>query len=206
MNIKRIVSVFTAVVLLFTNASTVFAAENPTVPDLESIYEEYKDDEQFKLMRSEYGEEYAETFLKDVLKSRIESGIAPAGGGGNECYQSVTNIKQTKNYNCGTTTVLQTLYGLNSQGNVKGSTNADKIATLDNEYNVDGQGHLIVYQAAAALNKYYHGSANYIYVQGKNLKESTFNCNNNAYYGIHYVPLSEAFNSINKESDRYLIY
>ncbi len=88
MNIKRIVSVFTAVVLLFTNASIVFAAENPTVPDLESIYEEYKDDEQFKLMRSEYGEEYAETFLEDVLKSRIESGIAPAGGGGNECYQS----------------------------------------------------------------------------------------------------------------------
>ena len=257
MNIKRIVSVFTAVVLLFTNASTVFAAENPTVPDLESIYEEYKDDEQFKLMRSEYGEEYAETFLKDVLKSRIESGIAPAGGGGNECYQSVTNIKQTKNYNCGTTTVLQTLYGLNSQGNVTGSTNADKIATLDNEYNVDGQGHLIVFQAAAALNKYYHGRANYIYVQGKNLKESTFedyvaksltnckpvilhartqyigyygghasrhylsldyinrttdivrivDCNNNdVYYGIHYVPLSEAFNSINKESDRYLIY
>lgn len=39
MNIKRIVSVFTAVVLLFTNASIVFAAENPTVPDLESIYE-----------------------------------------------------------------------------------------------------------------------------------------------------------------------
>ena len=68
--------------------SIVFAAENPTVPDLESIYEEYKDDEQFKLMRSEYGEEYAETFLEDVLKSRIESGIAPAGGGGNECYQS----------------------------------------------------------------------------------------------------------------------
>lgn len=95
---------------MFTNASIAFAAENPIVLDLESIYEEHKDDEQYKLMRSEYGEEYAEKFLKEVLKGRIESGIAPVGGGGNECYQYVTNIKQRKNYNCGTKRKQQ-IYG-----------------------------------------------------------------------------------------------
>lgn len=138
---------------------------------------------------------------------------------------------------------------------MNGSTNAAKIATLDNEF--DKQGHLVVYQARDTLNKYYHGSGTYIFVQGKNLNESTFedyvaksltnckpvilhartqyinyygghasghylsldyinrstdtvrivDCNNNdAYYGIHNVTLSEAFNSINKESERYLIY
>lgn len=148
---------------MFTNAPIAFAAENPIVPDLESIYEEYKDDEQYKLMRSEYGEEYAETFLKEVLKSRIESGIVP----------------------------------------VDGSANAAKIATLDNEFNADKQGHLVVYQARDALNKYYHARTQYINYYGGHasghylsldyINKSTdivriVDCNNNdAYYGIHNV-------------------
>lgn len=257
MNIKRIVSIFAVAALFFTNTSSVFAEEQQEVFDLETIYEEYKDDEQYNLMRNEYGEEYAKAFLKNVLNSRIESGISTVGGGGNECYQYVKNIKQTTGYNCGSTTVLQTLYGLNNQGNVSGSSDVDKIATLDNEYNVQGQGSLIVYQATNALNKYKSGTSKYVYVQGSNLDISTFesyvatsltyckpvilhartahigyynnhksghyisldyinrttdmvrlvDCNNNdLYYGIHYVSLSEAFNSINKDAGRYLIY
>lgn len=258
MKIKRMISIFMVTVLLTVNSSNVFAAEEQSDLNLESIYEEYKDDEQYQLMRNEYGEEYAETFLTDVLNSRIESSIVPYGGGGNECYQYVKNIKQTENYNCGTTSVLQTLYALNSQGNVSGSSDADKIATLDKQYNVNSKDGTIVAYAVNALNTYNSGNARYVCVLGSSIpNEATFesyvatsltnckpvllhaitghigyyggrsfrhylsldyinrttdmvrivDCNkNDAYYGIHYVELSEAYSSIHSDSGRYLIY
>lgn len=93
------------------------------------MYEQYKDDEQFKCMYEEYGSEYASSFLKDVLENELQTGQKRAGGG-NNCYQHVKNIQQTEGYNCGSTTVLQTLYGMDSAGNVK-----SKKAQMKKRYN-----------------------------------------------------------------------
>lgn len=56
------------------------------------MYEQYKDDEQFKCMYEEYGSEYASSFLKDVLENELQTGQKRAGGG-NNCYQHVKHAK-----------------------------------------------------------------------------------------------------------------
>lgn len=124
-------------------------------------------------MFEDYGTEYAEAFLDNAYERRLEEMISPYGGGGNECYDYVKNIKQTESYNCGSTTVLQSLYALDSASNVTGTTDADKIATLDKDYNVKTQGSMFVYQVTDALNTYYSYSS-YTHVIGSSLSEASF--------------------------------
>lgn len=182
--------------------------------------------------------------------------IEPKGGGGSLCYQSVKNIKQTQTFNCGPTTVLQTLYGLNSASAVSGSTDAAKIAALQSEYNVGSDG-MYVSNVVAALNKYNKGNQTYSSRLGSGLSLEGFanniaasltsgkpvvlhartkhldyyNGNNSGhylsldyfdrstntvrivdcnykeeYYGVHYCTLQEAYEAINEEGGRYLIY
>lgn len=69
-------------------------------------------------MLGEYGREYARKFLQDVLDTRREEMLR--GGGGNVCYQYVKNIQQSSDHNCGSASVLQTLYGLGKEANVPG--------------------------------------------------------------------------------------
>lgn len=171
--IKKIFITGICFIAILVNQNVCFAVEGNEKPlDMESIYNEYKNDQQYLLMLEDYGEAYAKQFLEDVLASRIQSSIMPLGGGGNECYQYVTNIRQTTNSNCGSTTVLQTLYGLGSASQVSGSTDSAKISTIDKENDVATQGSLFVYQAVNALNKY--STRTYTYVVGSSLTEATF--------------------------------
>lgn len=158
-------------ICLMSNVMSVNASEY-SVAEKEEIYKEYQNDEQFIMMIQEYGEEYADAFIEDVIKNR--RGNMMRGGGGNECYQYVTNIKQTKTYNCGTTTALQTLYGLGKASNVQGATNADKISALDLKYNVDKQRHLVVYQLREILNECGKVGQGYIYEAGSNMTCAAF--------------------------------
>lgn len=171
MNGKKMVVMALCSIFCLFDMIPVFAAEKV---DTAAIHEKYRNDLQFKMMQEEYGEDYADAFLVDVEKAYedIAQMKSARGGGGNTCYQRVTNIQQTKNYNCGTTTVLQTLYGLGTQKRVSGNTNKDRIETLDKEYNVDSQGSLMVYQARDALNKYSNQS--YIYELGSSLTKIGF--------------------------------
>ncbi|MCI7086367.1 MAG: hypothetical protein MR954_00855 [Lachnobacterium sp.] len=168
---KKVTAMLLCSVLCLFNMTSVFAMENEGSVE---IYEKYRNDIQFKMMQEEYGKDYADTFLSDVENMYIDiaSMKNARGGGGNTCYQRVTNIQQTKSYNCGTTTVLQTLYGLGTQNKVAGKTNGDKIETLDKEYNVDSQGSLMVYQVRDALNKYSNKS--YIYELGSSMTKTGF--------------------------------
>lgn len=246
------------VVLMFIN-NTIPANADDTikVPNIQynKIYQEYEKDIQFNLMIKEYGEEYGRRFLNNVIKREVASEVRD--GGGNLCYQYVKNIMQTKYNNCGTTTVLQTLYGLNSANAVEGVSDYEKITTLDKKYNVSGQGSLYVYQVVNALAKYSTLGNDYIYREGKALSLIQFensiaqsltsgkpvvlharteylgyyggkklghylsldsidrnshvvrivDCNYDpSFYGQHYVTSTEAYETINKEAGRYLIY
>jgi len=136
------------------------------------------------MMVEAYGVAYGEKFLTDVTNSKLTSTLLRSGGG-NECYQYVTNVMQTTTNNCGSTSTLQTLYGLNSASTVSGSTNAAKIATLDAEYNVASQGSMMVYQVRDALNKYLIGNKSYIYALGSGMTIDQFETNiaNSLTYG-----------------------
>lgn len=179
------------------------------------------------------------------------------GGGGNECYQYVRNIQQTKTYNCGTTNVLQALYGMGYQSQVSGNTDANKIQTIDTRYNIDAQGQTYVYQIVDALNYYIPGNTTYTYTEMTNISISEFeyiiatsltyckpvilhavttpldyynghtnyhylcidyinrttdtvrivDCHySDAYYGVHYVSLQEAYETVTSISGRYIIH
>lgn len=164
--------IFFGLVFLTAN-NRCYAAEDGIAYTRQGIIAEYESDAEFLRMKENYGEEYAEEFLDKVYEQRVQSLIVPYGGGGNECYDYVKNIKQTKNYNCGTTTVLQTLYGLDSADKVAGSTDQEKIATLDVKYNVDQQTFTYVYQVVDALNTYY-STSDYVYTAGSSLSEAEF--------------------------------
>lgn len=260
--LKKILAVMLATTLVTSTAGVTFAAEKENEYDEEyaeyfnEVYQEYKDDKQFQMMVDDYGEEYGEKFIHNIVDDEINK-IVTRGGGGNVCYQYVKNIKQTTDYNCGSTTVLQTLYGLDSVSNVSGTTDSQRIATLDNKYNVAAQGSMMVYQVADALNLYNKGNQTYTYKCGTDMTIGNFkdniadsltacqpvvlhaktkyltyydgknsghylsldyynrttqkvrivDCNYNAkYYGVHDVPVAEAYDAISKESGRYLIY
>lgn len=156
-----------ALTLLISNPSYALSIKIPK--ELRSIYAEYKNDTQFKLMLEDYGEDYAESFLWDVYNERNK--ISVKGGGGNICYQYVTNICQTTGSNCGPTTVLQSLYGMGSQGKVSGTTDAQKIQNIMNSY----QESMMVYQIRDALNTYKpNGIGNYTYATGSSMTLNGF--------------------------------
>lgn len=165
---------------LFSNIMTVSAEEvstedkSPYQKAYEDTVAEYENDKQFKLMVEDYGIEYGEEFLRDIAQMKVSNNLV-RGGGGNVCYQYVTNIMQTKNYNCGSTTTLQTLYGLNSASNVSGSSYAAQISTLDARYNVDAQGSMMVYQVSNALKDY--GNRTYAYKTGDSMTLDQFEAN-----------------------------
>ena len=56
-------------ICLVSNVMGVNASEY-SVAEKEEIYKEYQNDEQFIMMTQEYGEEYAEAFIEDVIKNR----------------------------------------------------------------------------------------------------------------------------------------
>lgn len=131
----------------------------------------YEKDEQFIMMKQMYGDEYADRFLKNAYFKKLEE--QEKGGGGNYCYANVKNIRQTNWYNCGPTTVLQTLYGIDSAQYVGGYTDPEKINTIESEYGVNSSG-MMVYQIADALNKYSSGYGTYTYILGSNITEEEF--------------------------------
>ena len=102
----------TILMVIFSNVLPVFASDinSPHIKksmytgEYEEAYQKYKDDKQFNMMLTDYGSEYVEEFLKDVTNEK-ELTNSLLGGGGNECYQYVKNIKQTKKYNCGSNTI-----------------------------------------------------------------------------------------------------
>lgn len=61
-----------------------------------------------------------------VIAKEEQSESVARGGSGDLCYEHVKNIMQTETYNCGPTTILQTLYGMDSQGQVAGNTDEKK--------------------------------------------------------------------------------
>lgn len=256
-HLMLVITIALALVNIFAfKPSMVYASDLDIDSRLQDVYEAYKDDKQFQLMREDYGDEYAINFLQDVFD--MSNQVQTCGGGGNICYQYVTNIKQTADNNCGPTTTLQTLYGLGSASNVSGSTTAAKIATISNESQIATRGSMYVYEVVNSLNKYKpSGIGSYVYAVGTSMTLYGFesniansltackpvilhaktgsltyygnknighylsvdyinrttdmvrivDCNNNdTYYGIHNVPLSEAYGTITSSSDRYLIY
>lgn len=153
-------------------STSVFAVNNNEESNKESkentesiIRNQYYNDPQFIDMVKNKGDEYGEEFIQNAIEF-YRPKIQTRGGGGGYCYQSVPAIRQTKGYNCGSATTLQTLYGLNSEDKVPGNTDAEKIKYIDDKYDVDGQGTLIVWQIMEFLNLKNKGNQEYIYTKG----------------------------------------
>lgn len=161
-----------------TPVSYLAAETESTVSEntFEEVYSEYKDDLEFQKMLEDYGYEYAEEYIYKLI-DREKQEKAIRGGSGNLCYQHVTNVKQSKSNNCGSATILQSLYGMGGASKVAGSTNNAKMNTLDGEYNLASQGSIYVYQVTDALNKYNLLGTTYKYQLGSQMAQSVFENN-----------------------------
>ena len=98
---RKIISIILVAVMTISCSTVANAAEKNTVSvekssiEFDDVWQEYKNDEQFNLMLKEYGKECAESFIWDVIAHREEEqefeNNKTRGGGGNTCYQYVTN-------------------------------------------------------------------------------------------------------------------
>lgn len=103
------------------------------------LLEEYADDVEFQHyseMDPEGAETYINELVEDLFNRMSDCGVSvqSSGGKGTEAYYTVPVKKQTKSNNCSAATILQTLYGLNKQNSVIGSTDSAKQDTIFNNY------------------------------------------------------------------------
>lgn len=75
--VMRLVKVL-CVIAVFCNGITVEAAEDLTL-EQKAIYQEYKEDVEFKKMVEKYGDEYIKEYIDDVISARI---VEKRRGGG----------------------------------------------------------------------------------------------------------------------------
>lgn len=106
------------------------------------------------------------------------------GNNGNNIYANIPLIQQTTSFNCGPTSVLQALYGMNAQNSVSGANNAAKINTLMSNANATTGG-AYVYKLRDTLNLYAPYSS-YSYVGASSLNISSFQTRveNSLYYDM----------------------
>lgn len=81
-------------------------------------------------------------------------------------------IKQSTSYYCGPASALQTLYALGFQGNVSGSTDSSKQATIASKASTNSSG-TIVANLTNAINYYTGSSPKYTYMKCTNIGKDT---------------------------------
>ena len=95
------------------------------------------------------------------------------GNDGRCVYANVPLIMQTSYYNCGPTSALQAIYGGHMQGNVPGTTDADKINYISSTCGTNPNYGTYVYKITNFLNNYnFYGT--YSYFPGANLSCMSF--------------------------------
>lgn len=104
-----------------------------------------------------------------------ESGISlcDVGNYGQSFSARVPVIQQTLSYNCGPTSILQILYGLNCQNNVSGTTDTEKIARLTTDCETAKGTGTYVYKLVNTINDY-STTMKYRYVKGSTLTLDEF--------------------------------
>lgn len=152
--------------------------------EIRAIMEEkrhfYLEDPEFYREASEKGLSFEELLRANAIstyKNRIsvglQSGISmcDVGNNGNNLSTNIPLIQQTTGYNCGPTSALQVLYGMNCQNLVSGGTDAEKIEQLMDDCDTDSSG-TYVYKLTNGLNLY--AVRTYEYIQGTSMTETEF--------------------------------
>ncbi len=106
------------------------------------------------------------------MNDRNSGELYSIGNNGQILSANVALIQQTQGYNCGPTSALQVLYGLNRQNAIPGQNNAAKISQLESDCNSVGQG-TIVYYLVQGINLY-TTFADYAYYLATNMTQNQF--------------------------------
>ncbi len=186
----RLLASITAFVVALGLNSISIQAEDITQTDeflaiIEERTDEYLNDTEHMREAKRKGISVDELLYQDALEAypmrvRInqDAGQNPGislldvGNNGQCLFANVKLIQQTTSKNCGPTAALQVLYGMGRQGDVSGSTDAEKINTLMKDCNTDDSG-TYVGNLVNCLNKY-STLAKYRYTEGKTMTSSTF--------------------------------
>lgn len=173
----RIISKVIVVLFVVTNLTTYSYASDTTyekIDDEKSIVEEitksYMNDEMFILHLKE-DEKEALLMLERIIDYELEHKNDDIHNIKADPIQScqVPAIQQSVYNWCSIATTLQTLYGMDLEGQVSGTSYSAKQSTLYSEYG----GLPLVYQLRNKLNTYI-SSSTYSYINGSSLTDSTF--------------------------------
>lgn len=145
---------------------------------LQEVYEQYKEDEQFK-MHYQYSPESAMDMLRSIAESQNKPSVFAVSPGDAKAYCDVPLKQQTKSYNCGFATMLQTLYGMGKQSTVSGNSDSAKMDQLEAEMmemkiqsGQSGEKTAIVWMVASMLNS--KTGSSYKYVVGNSITQYEF--------------------------------
>lgn len=160
------------------NEYTQYESEIRTIMDEKRHF--YLDDPEFYREASDKGLAFEELLREKAIstyENRIRVGIRSGmstrdvGNNGNNLSTNIPLIQQTTSKNCGPTSALQVLYGMNCQNLVSGTTDAEKIEQLMDDCDTDSTG-TMVYKLTAGLNMY--AARDYEYILGTNMTEAEF--------------------------------
>ena len=191
-NKKNICSIFVALIMMLFCVQPIMIYAQEDTNDLQEeviedeILEYYTGDPEYNKMRNyspKLAEEYIDALVQDKISYAYDISPTSTDSYGTIAYCTVPVIEQSTSSNCSAATLLQTMYGLGKQGNVVGSTYAQKQSTLYNyTSNTSAPGARIestpgtslwVYEIVLYLNS--HLSTNlYSYKQGYNMSISEF--------------------------------
>lgn len=159
-------------------------AEELSEGDLESIIEEldeiYGNDPEFYREAIDKGLSYSgliNEYAESLYYSRVDLmeneslGVYSLGNNRHNMYAYVPLIKQTNNYNCGPTSILQIITGMGRQGLIQGTTNEEKISTLMSDCATTSNG-TYVYKVKDTINLY--SSSTYAYYDCTNITLEAF--------------------------------
>lgn len=171
--VKKIyLSVILSIIVMLRSSIFVDAAT------LQEVYEQYKEDEQFK-MHYQYSPESAMDMLRSIVESQNSPSVFAVSPSDAKAYCDVPLKQQTKSYNCGFATMLQTLYGMGKQSTVSGNSDSAKMDQLEAEMmemkiqsGQSGEKTAIVWMVASMLNS--KTGSSYKYVVGNSITQYEF--------------------------------
>ncbi len=138
----------------------------------DELLEEYADDPEFMRMcrdNPQLANEYIEDLVQDRLNQSNGISILSTDPYGKEAYCTVPVKTQTTATNCSAATLLQTMYGLGKQGNIVGSTDSAKQATLYN-YTTNSSAPGARVESPAGTSLYVYEIVSYLNNQVSNCK------------------------------------
>ncbi|WP_187296306.1 C39 family peptidase [Tepidibacter mesophilus] len=143
----------------------------------EELTQQYQNDEEFQIEKEELGEEIGQEMIDYMAERTLQRPPirVKRSGNGSIFLVDIPYVKQINGYYCGPASVLQTLYAMNKEDEVSGSSDSSKQKTLGNSMGTKSGMGTYVYKVKNEINKY--SDNDYVYKKGSDMTIDDFEDN-----------------------------